>query len=498
MKITLQAPRTGIAQSPHVGIADIRNFDIDSVEGVAQLNNILVKKSGTTVTAQVNWIVRHPVTTTEIYALDDAGTVYKSANSGSTWAILAGSSSTSAHGNGLAIWNNYLIVARDTKLDVCGDGSGTGIVAANWTLDWQSIDSDINYHPLFHSSLDDKLYGGAGKYVFTIKEVSGQTFDPASGATYDFTAQHLATIPDGFRIKCLEELGNNLTIGTFQGTPGNEEREATIFLWDGSSTTYGQPLRLDTYGIHAMKFDGNKLIVLAGKDGIIYRSDGASAWAIGQLPQNLSGGKYLEFYPGALINYKNKMFFGVGQGGTQTIPGMGVYSLKQSGKGNILNFEHNVSTLSDGSLKPLKTSALLPVTRDTLLVGWRSDTSYGIDLTLATSYAYTTDYVAYFDSPLYEIGDELNKWKPTQIAFHLGKPLATGEGIQVKYRKSLSDSWVTIKTMAFADNKVGAMISRVIVTDVDLTVLKGEQIQLRVALKGTATTTPQFKFLIMK
>ena len=495
MKITLQAPRTGIAQSPHVGIADIRNFDIDSVEGVAQLNNILVKKSGTTVTAQVNWIVRHPVTTTEIYALDDAGTVYKSANSGSTWAILAGSSSTSAHGNGLAIWNNYLIVARDTKLDVCGDGSGTGIVAANWTLDWQSIDSDNLWHPLYTSINDSKLYGGAGQYIFSLEELT--TFVPGTGATFTFTAQAL-DLPEDYRIKCLEELGNNLMIGTWQGTNIYDERIANIFQWDRSSVSFGQPIVLDEYGIHAMKFDGNSLIVLAGIDGIIYSCNGASAWAIGQLPQDLSGGKYLEFYPGALIKYKNKMFFGVGQGGTQTISGMGVYSLKQTGKGNILNYEHNISTLSDGSLKPLKTSALLPVTRDTLLVGWRDDTTYGIDLTLATSYAYTTDYVAYFDSPLYEVGDELNKWKPTEIKFHLGKPLATGEGIQVKYRKSLSDDWVTIKTMAFADNKVGAMISRVIVTDVDLTVLKGEQIQLRVALKGTATTTPQFKFLIMK
>jgi len=87
------------------------------------------------------------------------------------------------------------------------------------------------------------------------------------------------------------------------------------------------------------------------------------------------------------------------------------------------------------------------------------------------------------------------KAKPQQLEIHLGKPLATGEGIQIKYRKSLSDSWVTVKTMAFADNKVGAMISRIITTDVHLNVKEGEQIQFRVALKGTATTTPQFKYM---
>ena len=494
MKITINAPRQGIAQSPHVGFADVRNMDIDSIEGIARLNNIMVKKSGATVVAQVNWIVRHPVTTTEVYALDSAGTVYKSADSGATWAVLAGSSSTSAHGNGLAIWNNYLFVARDTKLDVCGDGSGTGIIAANWTLDWQTIDSDVLWHPLYISDNDNKLYGGAGKYIFSVEELT--TFDPATGGTFTFTQQAL-DLPDDYRIKCLEELGNNLMIGTWQGTNVTDIRKANIYPWDRSSVSFTQPIKIDTYGVHAMKNNGNSLIVLAGTNGIVYSCNGASAWAIGQLPQDLSGGKYLEFYPGALVNYKDKMFFGVGQGGTTTISGMGVYSLKQTGNGNILNFEHTVSTLSDGSLKPLKPSALLPMSRDTLLMAWRDDTTYGIDLTTATSYAYTTDYSGYFDSPLYEIGNVDNKAKPNQIELHLGKPLATGEGVQIKYRKSLSDSWVTVKTMAYADNKVGAMTSRIITADVDLKIKQGEQIQFRVAFKGTTTTSPDYKFSII-
>ena len=124
--------------------------------------------------------------------------------------------------------------------------------------------------------------------------------------------------------------------------------------------------------------------------------------------------------------------------------------------------------------------------------------SYGIDLTTNTSYAYGTDYSGYFDSPVYEVGNVENTWKPQQIELHLGKPLRTGEGIQIKYRTDLSASWTTVKTMAYADNKVGAMTSKVITTDVDLNIKQGEQIQLRVALKGTATTTPEFKFLILQ
>ncbi len=429
MKIQINAPREGISQSPHVGFADVRNFDIDSRQGIARLNNILAKKSATTVDAQVNWIVRDPDTSTNVFALDSNGVLYKSANSGATWAEV---SDRSGSGQGLMVRWGYVFVCEDTTIDVMK------ISDSSWTDDWQTIDTDSAWHPMLYSKNDSKIYGGAGQYVFSIEQLT--TFDPASGSTYTYTQQAL-DLPASYRIKCLAEFGNNLMIGTWQGSTSVELRIADVFAWDRSSVSFIQPIQMDEFGVHAMLNDGNSLIILAGVDGLIYSSNGASAWVIGQLPQDLSGGKYLEFYPGAICKYKSKIFFGVGQGGTTAIAGMGVYSLKQTGKGNILNFEHTVSTLSDGTTNPLKPSALLPITRDTMLVGWRDHTTYGIDLTTATSYAYGTDYVGYFDSPLYEIGNVDNKAKPQQIEIHLGKPLATDEGIQIKYRKSLSDSW---------------------------------------------------------
>lgn len=488
-QITLSAPRQGISQSPHVGYGDVRNLDLDSSEGVARLNNLMVRKTTAAVDAQIKWIVRDPITIANVFAIDSNGSVYKSDDSGATWAEL---SDRGGSGQGLAIFKDYLFVCEDTTIDVYGPLSTP---AGSWTDNWQTIDTDSDWHPLFTSKNDGKLYGGAGQYVFSIEELT--TFNPGSGATYTYTQQAL-DLPSPYKIKCIEELGNNLMLGTWQGTNVTDIRVADIFPWDRSSTSFGQPVQIDDFGVHAMKNDGNSLIVLAGVDGTVFSCNGASAWGIGQLPQDLSGGKYLEFYPGSLVKYKNKMFFGVGQGGTTAIAGMGVYSLRQTGKGNILNFEHTVSTLSDGSTNPLKPSALLPMSRDTLLVGWRDHATYGIDLTTATSYAYTTDYAGYFVSPIYEMGNKDNPWKPQQIELHLGIPLRTGEGIQVSYRKSLSDSWVVIKTMAFADNGVGAMLSKIITTDVELTVKKGEQIQLKVALLGTATTTPDFKFLILQ
>jgi hypothetical protein len=495
--ITISAPRQGIAQSPHIGFAECVNLNIDEIPGIAKLNNIMSKKSSTTVTGQPNWIVRHPVTTTEIYVLDNAGVVYKSADSGATWAVLAGETA-GGHGNGMWIWKNYLFVARDAFLDVCGDGSATGIIAANWTNGWKAIDSDVLWHPMLTSKLDGKLYGGAGKYIFHLKEETGQTFAPGTPATYTWTQQALSTIPAGYRVKCLAELGNNLMIGTWQGTAITDIRVADIFTWDGTSTTYGQPIEIDDFGVHAMKNIGGSLVVLAGVNGTIRRCDGANSYVIGQLPIDLTGGKYLEFYPGALCNYKNKTFFGVGNGGTTAIAGMGVYSLLQTGKGNILNLEHQNSLLTTGSAASVKMSALLPVSRDTLLTGWRSDTTYGLDLTTNTSYAYGTDYSGYFVSPLYTVGSNKSKRKFTEIEFSLARPLRTSEGIKLEYRLDLTASWTTIRTFSYADVDVGAVVSKNIITEIPNDIKVGEQVQFKISLNGSATTSPELKSVTIR
>lgn len=494
MPISIQSPRQGIAQSPHIGFAECVNLDIDSIPGVAKLNNIMAKVSGSTVTGQLNWLVRHPVTTTEVYGLDSSGVVYKSTDSGATWAVLAGSSSTNAHGNGLWIWKNYLFVARDAFLDVCGDGTATGILAANWTIGWKAIDSDVLWHPMLTSKNDNKLYGGAGRFVYSLDEAT--TFAPGTPATYTWTQQAL-DLPSPYRIKCLEELGNNLLCGTWQGTNVYDIRQADIFPWDRSSPSFGQPIQIADYGVHAMKNIGNNLIVLAGTSGTVFGCNGVSAYAIAQLPIDLSGGKYLEWYPGGICSYKNKVFFGIGNGGSTAIAGMGTYSLKQTGKGNILNLEHQNSFLTDGSAASVKISALLPITRDTLLVGFRSNTSYGIDLTTNTSYAYGTDYSGYYVSPLYTVGGNTNLTKFSNLEFQLAKPLRTGEGLKFEYRLDLSAAFTLIKTVNFSDVNIGAVVSKNIITELPHDIKTCEQVQFKVSVLG-ATTSPELKSVTIR
>jgi len=228
--------------------------------------------------------------------------------------------------------------------------------------------------------------------------------------------------------------------------------------------------------------------------GTIYKSGGVSAWAIAQIPlsvADISNGKYLEPYPGALINYKKRPFFGISA--ADVTDGIGIYSLSETSKGTILNFEHSISEEVMGSANPTVIGALLGITRDKLAVGWRNNATYGIDVINPASFLHTTAYTkAYFDSPLYVIGTNLQKRQFSQLEFLLSKPLRTDEGIKIEYRTDLTASFTTIGTYTFA--LLGAVISHNTTADIPAS----ELIQLRVSLKGTSTTTPEFRSVILK
>jgi len=490
--LVIEAPRQGIAQSPHIGFGDVCNLDISTIPGICRINNNLDKVSGTAVTGLVKWIVRDPVTPANIYAVDDAGDVYVSTNSGASFAALASQPTSGGTGQGLAIWKDYLFCPRATAMDLYGPLSGTPA----WRNSWAGLtmDTDALWHPMLVSRLDGELYGGAGKYIFNISEVAGKTFAWDDAETYTSTAQAL-TLPVGYRVKCLEELGNNLMIGTWQGTTITDFKIADIFTWDGSSVTYGQPIMLNENGVNALLTLGNSLYVLAGVDGKIYRSDGVGAVLVGQIPSsiaNIEGSKYLEPYPGSFVNYKGKPTFGVSSGGATYTSGMGIYSLKETSQGSILNLEHIVSTGNDGTSAVLKIGALLPISRDTILAGWADDTTYGIDKTTTTTRV--ASYGAYFESPLYMVGTPLNKRTFTELEFQLAKELAAGEGIQIKFRVNLTDTWTTIGT--YTNTILGAVISHHVKTNIPAT----EFLQIRVELgAGTSNlTTPEFKNVILR
>lgn len=562
--LIIQAPRQGIAPSPHLGFGDVRNLDIFSVPGVVKINNLTTKLSGTTITGSPKWIIRDPLRPSDVWVLDDDDNVYKGTSAGTYWKQITGHTAGSGYGEGIAIWNDYLFKADAALLDIYGPLSGTtgtGTISssgtavtgvgtsfdtelvvgdsiwigtntnatlirfvtvitdathmtinaapatayagdafkyAHWTKNWQVIDSETNNHPMFVSKNDGKLYGGAGKYIFSIEELT--TFDPATAATYAFTKQAL-DLPSDYIITCLAEQGNNLMIGTnIGGSNGYFYKTADIFPWDRSSPSFGQPICLEENGVSAMITVNSILYILAGIEGKIFSSNGVQTSLIAQIPisvANIEGGNYIRFYPGSICVYKGRIFFGVGKDFTDvTIGGIGVWSLLPTSKGNILTFEHQISTGNSGLDGRVEVEALCPLRRDYLLIGWEDigNTAQGIDAVSQTS-RYTS-YAAYFESPMYPVGTNLHPRPFQEIEFQLARPLRTNEGIKVDYRVNITDDFTNLGTYDYST--FGAILSKNFVLSRPVEKIPAcEQIQLKIYLTGT-TTSPELKNIILR
>lgn len=471
-RLVIDKFQLGIAQSPHVGFGCMRNLDISTFPGVAKLNFRLAKQSSTVVTNPPLWQVRNPINPAEIWALDNAGVVYKSANSGSTWAVVGGNTLAGGNnGQGLRIWKNYLFVARTTSIDVYGPLT----IPIGWTNSWVVVDSDDIWHPMIVSKNDNKLYGGAGRFIFSVDENTATTFDPGNAATYTFTQEAL-DLPPNYRIKCLSEQGNNLMAGTWMGTAITDFKVATIFPWDRSSPSFGQPIELEENGVNAMICVKNMLYVIGGIAGRVFACNGYQAAEIAQIPEyviQIDGGGYLLPLPGAIMHHKGKVYFGVG--GSFNQDGGGVWSLDIRNSKNILNYENLLSTGSIKNSSGLIVGSLLSLTREVYSVGWQDYPNSGIDL-IDVFNRVSTSYGGKIESPVYVVGTNLIKRQFRTCEILIAEAMTTGQGVMLEFRTDLSAGWTAIGTFDFAT--IGAVLSH----NADVDIPETELIQIRASL----------------
>lgn len=465
----------GIASSPHFGFDEIRNASLADEPGALLAGLASRKESSTTVTAIPKWIVKNPLSEDEVFALDSAGAVYTSTNNGDSWAVVAGNTVTSAHGNGLAIWKDYLIVARDFVLDTYGPLSS----APAWTNGWKTIGTsapddggDPLFHPMLHGQ-DDILYIGCGRYLASVAEAVAP-FVPGTAASFTFTAQAL-DIPAGNRIKCLSELGKHLLLGTWRGTTVGKFTTADIYPWDRVSSSYNLPIRVNESGVHQMISAANLVYFQAGVKGNLFVTNGTTVERVADLSRFYSFTELSNSFPGAICTHGDKILWATsaGSGGP-----MGVWCLQQG----VLSFDASVST---GTTTSVQVASLLPVSSSAYLIGWLDGSAKGIDSVNLSGTARRTSYGTYVDSQFYVVGGPTRKASFSELELQFTQPLTSGDGVKISYRNDLAASFTLMATVDFAT--YGAIES----FRGDASIADEERLQFRIELTtGGGDTTP--------
>jgi len=475
----------GIGESViNSAFSDMRNVDIYSEPGLLKTGFIGAKYSSTTVTDFIKWLDVRDGANTNLYGFGDANKLYTASGISSSWSHVSGNTTSAGSGNGMKVWKGYVFTARNTAMDLYSIGGAT------WSNSWAglTLESDA-LHPMIIGQ-DDILYIGNGRYIASVQEVAGSTFDPANSATYVATAQAL-DLPSSYRVRCLAELGQYLMIGTSQGSAVSDKKVADIFPWDRVSSSFDIPLRLNENGILQMINVDNILYIVAGIKHTIYTSNGTSINLLRKLPTSIwdfDGGLNICARPGAIAQHRGRVITGMATSEASTsglVTPMGILGITPDG---LLTFESQVSI---GSTINVSIGAILAAGADSYAVSWRDASStYGIDV-IGLDGKHSTASNSFARSALYAVGTKKKPETYSELEIQLATALATGQSVVVGYRTDSTSAFTTLATFDFANYGAVKSFSE----DIGLIDIENIQIEVQVASNATANTSPKVYYV---
>jgi len=373
------------------------------------------KVSGSTVTDLVKWVVSGAPYDTNKYFYGSGGNIYKETSAG-VWSKLQ--TTANAGGQGLEIHDDYLYYTQDTQIGRYGTLSGT----PSFTDDWQTgLNSTATTDIAPIKAFKEGLAVGHGNYL--------GWWD---GATWD--ADRLV-LPPGLNIRSLEVLNEYLVIGTWRGTSITDNEEGYLFFWDGTSTTFNYFMPMAEGGCNAMVNTQNRLFSVWGSSGGLYMNYEPFT-KVQQIPK-MTNDTYMEVLSGAMTNWKNITYIGVSGNTDNTSLKQGVYSFGSKGirYPEVLNYCFPISTGTTTGTS-LKIGAVKGMGNN-LYIGWRDDTSYGVDKVTNSGDPYSS---AYMETLIFDDNNTSGDKKITGIlATHL--PLASGESVQLSYKRDRASSY---------------------------------------------------------
>jgi len=258
----------GIADSPFNGIGNIQNLNVSYVDGVTYMN---YKRQACTITGGTMGTPLYATQSPQgiIYISDSSSQIFKqSAVNGSTFARLTGNYA-SENIYGLQFWSNYLIVFYDTRVEICGNGTGdAGIISSTWN----TSAATTGVWPLISTTLTLTGTPAAGDTLATLS-----TYTDAQG-----NARAFWNGPTGTYF-----LNITLADATFQQVIANLTQGSTSISWTpalnfaAASSSLGiQPLQTSTSAIGA----GTHMSLVSINDGNVYFCHGPYVGAFQATP----------------------------------------------------------------------------------------------------------------------------------------------------------------------------------------------------------------------
>jgi len=416
--LTINNFQKGSAVSPFVGFGKLINCDIYSQVGTVKANTALASN------APFASIVGMPTVTYlyggNIYVGTDAGYVYKNGTQ-------IASGLTSVHD--IVAYKDYLIISSALPYIYTYGPLST---APSLHTNVLTLDTLVyGYRKLVLNNTDpvNGVWVGNEGYIASISSSFTGTAD--SG----FVA-HKFTLPLGKICTTMCEYGDDLAIMTkFQ----NGSDKASIIFWD-KAATYGSAISLSDISSNQIISVNNRLFYVGNDTGVLYEANKSSFIQIWEIQGRRSWQTFVN-YQNAICVQNGQILFGFSPGITTNPDPVfyGVYSYK-IGVG--VAIRNTVSTGNYGLNQGLSIGSLAGQNQGIYYVGYQDGSTVKVDSISITSYS-----TAKIQSPMFEVGTFHTAKTFKTVEVNLGDNLPTGSSIVLKYRRTISDDFTTLRTI---------------------------------------------------
>jgi hypothetical protein len=320
------------------------------------------------------------------------------------------------------IGNVYHFHVTSTVAD--GDldtGSAADLEDVGYTVEYGVL-IDSTWHPMVVNNRDELIIGNES-YLGHWDE-----------STYNPNKISLGT---GYHVRDIAVFEEFIVAIAFKGNSINQSEEAKLFFWDGISPNpnYSSPV---TVGVpNAIHNSKGELVGVYGTRGSFYRGADPFEQVVHEVPK-LARGKYIEVYPGAITEYHGRTLVGYGGNGDDTSgieQGVYEYGNQTDALVQAFNFPYLISTTNTQATN--QKIGMVKAIGDNIWVGWRDDTSYGLD---KIAYGDNSAAQGEYESLIFDAGDPNKEFNPMNLIITF-ETLATNESVTPKYKKDRAASF---------------------------------------------------------
>lgn len=451
------------------------------------------------------YMVYDPLSLT-YYMQDSNGRIwYSGSGDVNTWDLLTGNViDANSNGNGLILFNNYIIAFSDYGMEAYGPLNGSpswktwaGPSAVRYPiLGTNFLDHVPYYNPInglvYWGEYKISLYGGTypdgSSGLGSLTQTSAKTFDPTDSTTFTILTNYSGggfalQIPSYTQVTSLMILGSNLMVGTNQNL---------IYPWNTTSATYDLPVVLQEANVTSMRTVGNQLYIAVGQRGNIYLFNGYLAKKIAQVSSYLTNQPFNNVTLGNMVIHNSRIYFTVSCAGCS-----GLYSLDPDSNAVVL--ENVISSGSYGSIGAITMGLLYSVNNEQIFVGWldsnTSTTGLDIQKVNGSNFYYDTNYTGYIETQFYNVGLPNAPRGLENFDITLGAKLSAGQGIKIYSRGDTASAYSATPDATFDYTTYGAVDSIKLPFGKDFV---NVQFRIYMTTASNSQTTPQLNSIIIK